>query len=139
MAISPEDLPQAPGANASLEFGQVGQNANDAKELQQAGGPMAQQAPPGQGAPQAPPPQQPPQPTQPAPDRVPLNQNDMRPGGPVFMQPQTEAAQPPRGPRRTGRRGRPPRPPARGSPRTVPPHREALPRTPPARNPRARR
>ena len=94
MAISPEDLPQAPGANASLEFGQVGQNANDAKELQQAGGPMAQQAPPGQGAPQAPPPQQPPQPTQPAPDRVPLNQNDMRPGGPVFMQPQTEAAQP---------------------------------------------
>jgi hypothetical protein len=93
MAIAPEDLPQAPGANASLDFGQVGQNAADAKELEAAGG-SHPQPPVGAPGPAAAPPQQPPQPVQAAPDRVPLNQNDMRPGGPVFMQPQLAAAAP---------------------------------------------
>jgi len=87
MAIAPEDIPTSAGANASLDFGQAGQNETDRKELQAAGG--AQPQPQGQQ-----PPQQPPQPVQAPPPRVPLNQNDMRPGGPVFMQPQTEAAQP---------------------------------------------
>ena len=57
----------------------------------QAGSPSAGGASsPPQGA--SPPPGEPQTPVQPGPQRTPLNQNDMRPGGPVFMQPQTSPA-----------------------------------------------
>lgn len=87
---------QMPPTSMPEETGQVGDGSavlSNRKALESAGSPgTAGQggAPPPQGASPAPPPQAGP-PVQPPP-RQPLTQNDMRPGGPVFMQPQTAAA-----------------------------------------------
>jgi hypothetical protein len=78
--------------NQTPQFGDGSAAMSNRKALESAGSPGS---PPSQGgappqtgaspAPQAAPPVQPP-------PRVPLNANDMRPGGPVFMQPQLAPA-----------------------------------------------
>jgi hypothetical protein len=86
MAMSSEDL----GASLPEETPQFGEGtafARDRKTLESAGSPSRQGGAPGPSG--ASPAAQPQPPIQPAPPRVPLTQEDMRPGGPVFMNPRT--------------------------------------------------
>jgi hypothetical protein len=73
------DLP-----DESPEQGDQTEMARSRKELESQGSSRRGQAPPPQAAPPA---QQAP-PVQPPPQRQPLTQQDMQPGGPVFMRPQ---------------------------------------------------
>lgn len=91
MALAPEDLPSSAMPGESPQFGEGSPMAAQKKALESQGtarGAQAQNQPQGAGALPA---GAPPAPVQPPP-RTPLTPNDMRPGGPVFMQPRMAPA-----------------------------------------------
>jgi hypothetical protein len=92
MQMPPSGLPSTAMPDESPQPGDGSAGMSGRKALESAGSPGRPPsqggAPPPQGAspaPQGGPPVQPP-------PRVPLTQDDMKPGGPVFMQPQTGPA-----------------------------------------------
>jgi hypothetical protein len=83
--LAPSSLPEeAPQLGDGTSFKQ------QRSAYAQAGSPSQGGASMPSGASPAPPQGQGQTPVQPPPERTPLTQNDMQPGGPVFMQPRTE-------------------------------------------------
>lgn len=93
MALAPEDLPSSSLPAESPQFGEGTQMAAQRKAMESRGTARPAQAQnPQQGAVGSPTPGgAPPAPVQPPP-RQPLTPADMRPGGPVFMQPRMAPA-----------------------------------------------